>query len=1229
MLGVAAATAVLTGALIVGDSMRQSLRSLTIERLGKIDEMLMSDGFFRSKLANEIQTTKPFQEYYQSAVPAILFPGGTVETKIPVQKDNGSAPKESANAVAGSSAEVESMIESVVARANQVTVLGIAPEFWKLGDVDIAPPNELGESEVAINQTLAQELGITPAMVTARQANVTLRIPKRNQLPGDSAMSKKNDLIDSLVDLNVVHIVPTTSLGRFGMHPTQSDPLNLYLPIGLLQESLSYTILSHKTDTDQANVIFLSGKNATPLDFEQTAQLRRELQPTLADYGLLLTEVKLKFELPENKHDNTAENTGTDGDSTVFDYWSLASERMVFSDAEVSVIRSALPAAKPVFTYLANDIRRAGTKSGVPFSMISAIDFDETFQPLSAASGQAIGALADDEIVLNEWAANDLGAKLGDRLTVTYFEPETTHGNQVEKTAELKLVDVAKFTEPVSPYVVKRRGKIERAKFETRPEVTNDPDLTPAVPGITDAESIDNWDLPFDTASTIRSQDDDYWSNHRTTPKAFVSPATGKKLWNSRFGHVTSFRIPKQAKPISNQLLNAIASGQQDFGLQIVSIKQRGLAASSGSTPFDALFLALSMFVIVSAMILVALLFRLSFEQRAAEVGLMSAIGFSQSRLRRVWLMEMLFVSLVGGLIGILLGVGYAGLMIWGLTTVWVGAISKPFLQLHVTPISLLIGMVSGVLVCLVTIAWSLRRTCRANVTALLAGNLESQVRMKSGSLKNLNLKVGSRISGFSWLAIFFLCLAIGLAVMATKLAGEAQAGSFLGAGFLVLAALLILVHQWLRRSLPHPEGLTLSGLALANAKRNPLRSTLTIGLVAVASFLIAAVSAFRLAPTEQGTGGFTWVAHSSQPILEDLTTPAGRRTTLGLKEDIAANNTDPMTVFSLRYKSGEDASCNNLYQSTQPQVLGVSPAFVEHFRDSTTAFAWAGSLAATELEKSNPWELLSSEKPHRGTPTDPIPVVIDKNTANYSLKIFSTGAVFPVSYDSGETIHFRVIGFLANTILQGSLIVSEKDFVTAFPAIGGYQYFLISDQPPKAKTETSVSKSNAATQTNANTKTGVQMMEQHLSDYGFDARSAHDILASFMTVQNTYLSTFQTLGALGLLLGTFGLAAVQWRSVLERRRELGLMRAVGFGGSRLGTMIFLENGSLLVGGLIVGILSALFTTVPHWLIGNASVPWLSLLIMFGAILAVGIFAGWLAARQIGRLPLLESLRSH
>ena len=50
MLGIITGTAVLTGALIVGDSVRGSLQRLTIERLGRINEILIADHFFSEQL---------------------------------------------------------------------------------------------------------------------------------------------------------------------------------------------------------------------------------------------------------------------------------------------------------------------------------------------------------------------------------------------------------------------------------------------------------------------------------------------------------------------------------------------------------------------------------------------------------------------------------------------------------------------------------------------------------------------------------------------------------------------------------------------------------------------------------------------------------------------------------------------------------------------------------------------------------------------------------------------------------------------------------------------------------------------------------------------------------------------------------------------------------------------------------------------------------------------------
>lgn len=1160
-LGVAAATAVLTGALIVGDSMRNSLRELTLERLGMIDELMLSDGFFDQSLAETLRETSEFKESYTLASPAILFPGGTVQNST------------------------DSKL-----RAGQVTVLGITPKFWEFEQDQKSNRKELDENSIIINQAVADDLQISNAEVESGNAKITVRIPKRNQLPADSALGKKSDLIESIVDLTVVQIVPMTGLGRFGLYPSQADPYNVYVSIQLLQDSLARSVLTHKSDSAQANIILISGKGKTLPTEINSEKLRQALRPSLEDLGLSLKRATQTFSIENNE-------------TTIFDYWSLSSDRLVLSEEVAQATETAFPTARPIFTYLANDIRKSETDSGIPFSMVAAVDFDNAFEPISALTGNPIAPIQANEIVLNQWAADDLNATKGDSVVVTFFEPETTHGAQKEKSVELTVVDIARLTEPDKAFRVSRRGQISPAEFKQCPTLANDPNLTPEVPGVTDAQSIENWDLPFDTAGKIRPQDDDYWGNHRTTPKAFVSLAMGQELWDSRFGNVTSFRIPISAGSkgdVSKKLLTQFIEDDAKLGLHLIQIKRQGIDASSGSTPFDFLFLALSMFVIGAALILVSLLFRLGLQQRSSELGLLKAIGFPQTQIRRICLYEMASVSCLGAVAGVSLGMGYAWLMIFGLKTWWVGAIARPFLTIHILPLSLGIGFFSGVIICILTIAWTLRRTRKQPVHLLISGQLESPETHSSKTRK-------TSLSIIGILAFTAVCLT----ATATQLAGEAQAGAFLGAGFLILTSLLMLVYRVFKKSDQlHSSGrLNLSRLAIMSFQRNPLRSTLTIGLVAVACFLIAAVSSFRLTPSERGTAGFEWVAQSSQPIHYDLNNLEGQKLALGSENQLREGT----EISALRLKPGEDASCNNLYQSSQPRILGVNPQFIQEFdKGEAGRFAWSASLASTELEKQNPWRLLDSPQPHAGTAEDPIPVVIDKNTANYSLKIYILNTVKQIDYDSGESIYIRVVGFLENTLLQGSLIISEQDFEKAFPTIGGYQYFLIREQATPAN----------------GSESDIALLEERLSDQGFDARRADVLLANFMSVQNTYISTFQTLGALGLLLGTFGLAAVQIRSVLERKKELGLMRAIGFQRNTLAKMVVLENAWLLIIGLGIGIFSALFTTIPHWLVGTASAPWLELSLMFSAIITVGLLVGFYASRIISRTPLLESLRT-
>ena len=93
-------------------------------------------------------------------------------------------------------------------------------------------------------------------------------------------------------------------------------------------------------------------------------------------------------------------------------------------------------------------------------------------------------------------------------------------------------------------------------------------------------------------------------------------------------------------------------SGER-LGFDFLPIKQQGLAASSGTTPFDVLFLLLSMFIIAAALMLVWLLFRLGVEQRASEIGLLLALGWSRPQVRRLLSLEGGVVAAVGAALGV------------------------------------------------------------------------------------------------------------------------------------------------------------------------------------------------------------------------------------------------------------------------------------------------------------------------------------------------------------------------------------------------------------------------------------------------------------------------------------------------------------------------------------------------------------------------------------------------
>ena len=136
---------------------------------------------------------------------------------------------------------------------------------------------------------------------------------------------------------------------------------------------------------------------------------------------------------------------------------------------------------------------------------------------------------------------------------------------------------------------------------------------------MTDQLSIGDWDPPFPFDSgRVRDKDEQYWDEHRTTPKAFVSLAAGRKLWSSRFGNTTAVRFAPPPGPTLQAQADQLRARARRAGVSVSAGQASGPGRPRpGTTAFDGLFLGFSLFIMVAALLLVALLFRLGIEQRA------------------------------------------------------------------------------------------------------------------------------------------------------------------------------------------------------------------------------------------------------------------------------------------------------------------------------------------------------------------------------------------------------------------------------------------------------------------------------------------------------------------------------------------------------------------------------------------------------------------------------------
>jgi len=1118
LLSAATVTAILTGAMILGDSLRFSLRQRAIDRLGKTDYALLGPHLFRQSWVDEIMQVEHTRNVVSHAAPVLL-----VQTGL----------------------EKPGQQQCVV---NHVQLIGCEARFWSLGPTF---PSRIPKTrEIILNQTLANLLNATIG------DRLVLKVPQLQGIPSESALGRRHELFQPSA-VTVIDIIPDKGLGSFGLNLSQETPRNAFVDLEWLATATG--------QAGRANLVLLKTAETSPSGTNEVETVLGKLLLSPEDYGVRL-------------------------ERTSKGYWNLTTDRLIFDpQIEERLVQRLRDFQIQRVTLSLAETVRAGEKQ-VWYATMAAMPLtdDAPLGPLLTRGGRKVSPPAVGECVVNEWLAARLNIHPGDSIEVTLFASETKAGHIERRRVELTVTDIV---------------VIQGA--------ANDPALVPEVRGLTDKDSIADWDPPFPfDASHVTKEDEEYWEQYRATPKIFVSPEFALKYLKSRFGVTTSIRVVPPVDMDISQLKERVRFSLSDLGWQFQPVRALSLEAAKGTTPFELLFLGFSMFVLVAAMILTGLVFGMTLHRRSVQIGIVRAVGWSPKRVF-LWLTtEALLVAGLASLVGIIAGLGYAQLMLWGLHSVWLPAIGTRFLSLSFTPYSILLGFAFGVTSGLLSTIGVIARLIRQSPHMLLSGQpLESA--------DHPSAKRANRRWALPVIVVFLFSSAILLGLWGMTLEEQTQAGIFFLSGATTLLGFWLTLRLILQSTGRYRRGAYhLVVLAIRNLSRNRTRTELTTLLMAAAVFIIVAISAFYIDPDQltpnrdSGNGGFAVIGETDLPVFDDFNDPLIQER-LGFAPQERQVLKDAR-VFAFRVKSGQDASCLNLYRPHDPVVLGASKEFLER-----------GGFAFTDHQQkaglSNPWLLL--EEPAKNLDDGRILVraILDDATAKYSLHLWAgVGERFQITRDDGRIVVFEIVGLLQNSIFQGKLVISEDAFLQIFPDAAGYRLFLI-EVPAEPRAPLQDVRKKWLLIGSA--------FERVLVEQGGTFSSTQDRLAALLAVQNTYLSTFQTLGGFGLLLGTVGLGAVLFRGLWERRREISLLRAVGFRPRRVQYLIILENVALLVIGLVFGISAAFVAILPQLLSARATIPWLPLIQLLIAMLIIGLLTASVATWWILRQNLMEGLR--
>ncbi|MDD2305654.1 MAG: ABC transporter permease [Prolixibacteraceae bacterium] len=1055
ILGIALSTAILVGALIIGDSVKYSLQQITVQRLGKTSQVITAgERLFRQQLATELA------EKNGTETAALLRANGF------------------------------GVIDGGDLRINQLAVWGVDAT---IGNFSNYPEVfQLQNNEVAINENLASLSGLKVG------DEFLLRVDKLNTFPANTPFVSEKEATVSF-RVSVARILKPDELGNFNLRNIQSAPRNVFLNLEWLNQQMGLQ--------QKANVLLVG-------EVISDADLIQNLQKCWT-----LDDVNLKIR--ENQE---------------LSYTELISDRVFVEPAVSQFCLNKIPDSQVIFSYFINQFTLNGRQT--PYSFVSS-------DP----------KLTRNQMSVSKWLADDLKVKPNDTIRVSYFE--------VGPLRKLVLKDTA--------FVVKDSYTLTGEKA--------DQNLMPVIPGLSDAGNCRDWKtgVPVDLKQ-IRPQDEAYWKAYKGTPKAFVSLETAQKLWGNRFGQSTAIRVGGLKKAeFEKQLLDGLLPAQ--LGFEVKDVKTDGLAAASGGTDFGGLFIGLSFFVLFAAVLLAFLLFKLYLGFRKTEIGTLSALGFSFSAIRKLFVDEASIFVLVGILLGIPFGIYYNHLILKAINTIWVDIVRTSIVDIYIRPVSLMMGSLIIAAMSFTAIWVILNRFLKNEAVALQRKSVSGKVKSGKRSL---------------WIGLALIALSIIILFSMGFRSGEINPEMFFISGFGLLPGLILIFDFWMLRLAVQEKTFqfSLRSFLLKRIAGERHRNVMIVSFLSVGVYLVVSTGLNRKDLTSHadlpssGTGGYNYFVETTMPVLFDASSKQGR-------EDLNIPTSAELVQF--QSQPGDDASCLNLNKISRPRLIACNPAAF----DLRGAFTFATRM--DDLDAQHPWLTLN-----KTLADDVIPAIADQTVIQWGL-MKSIGDTILYKTEDGKNLKLKLVGGLANSVFQGNVIIAEDHFNRAFPSVSGSNIFLI-DAPDTTSVATDL-------------QTGMR-------NYGPEVSKTTDRLLNFYTIENTYLNIFLMLGALGLLIGTLGLGILIFRITFEQIPEYALLLSLGFSKSIIQRMVMREKFFLMVVAVLIGLIPAVLSGLPTLLSSLYAGLWIWLPAISVLVIFSGTIFSLIAIRMAFKQNLVQALRN-